>query len=258
MKPFEGRVAVVTGAGSGIGRAIALRLAAGDARLGLVGRRREPLEKVAAETGTEAVVAPADLRNGASVGAAFARIADRWGPLHVLVANAGVGGPNRPGPDGEGDRWDEIIRTNLDGSYQSARAFERRLAPGPEPRHMIVIASCLARFGVPGYTAYCASKAGLLGMVRAFAIEWAARNVLVNAICPGWVDTEMARRGMQDIAEREQESYDAVWANALAATPLDRISTPEEIAGLVAFLLSPDARSFTGQSIDPNNGSWMG
>jgi 3-oxoacyl-[acyl-carrier protein] reductase len=258
MKPFEGRVAVVTGAGSGIGRAIALRLAAGGARLGLVGRQREPLDKLAAEAGVEAVVSPADLRDHASLDAAFDRIADRCGPLHVLVANAGVGGPNRPGPGGEGDRWDEIVRTNLDGSYRSARAFERHLAPGPDPRHMIAISSCLARFGVPGYTAYCASKAGILGMVRAFAVEWAERNVLVNAICPGWVDTEMARRGMQDLAERQQQPYDEVRANALAATPLDRISAPEEIAGVVAFLLSPDANSFTGQSIDPNNGSWMG
>jgi NAD(P)-dependent dehydrogenase (short-subunit alcohol dehydrogenase family) len=95
-------------------------------------------------------------------------------------------------------------------------------------------------------------------MVRAFAVEWAERNVLVNAICPGWVDTEMARRGMQDLAERQREPYEEVRANALAATPLDRISAPEEIAGVVAFLLSPDANSFTGQSIDPNNGSWMG
>jgi NAD(P)-dependent dehydrogenase (short-subunit alcohol dehydrogenase family) len=258
MSALEGRAAVITGAGSGIGRAIALRLSSLGARVGLVGRRREPLEKLAAELTGDCAVASADVREAEALERAFGALSEHLGPLHALVANAGLGGPNRPGPDGDGDRWDEIIRTNLDGSYLSARAFERRLAPGPEPRHLVVIASCLARFGVPDYTAYCASKAGLLGMVRALALEWAERNVLVNAVCPGWVDTEMARRGMQEIADASGQSYEQARAEALAQTPLDRISEPDEIAGVVAFLLSPDARSFTGQSIDPNNGSWMG
>jgi len=93
------------------------------------------------------------------------------------VANSGLGGPNEPGPD---DRFDDLVTTNLNGTYRSIRAFESHLAPGPEARHVVVIASILARIGVPGYTGYCASKAGLLGLVRSFAAELAPANVQVN------------------------------------------------------------------------------
>jgi NAD(P)-dependent dehydrogenase (short-subunit alcohol dehydrogenase family) len=255
MEDQSGKSVVVSGAGSGIGRAIALRLSAEGARVALLGRRREALEAVAAEAKGETLVATADVRERAQVEAAFEAAAARFGPLSALVANAGVGGGNQPGPD---DRWDEVVRTNLDGSYFQVRAFERRLAPGPAERHCIVTSSCLARFGVPGYTAYCASKAGLLGLVRALALEWAERGVLVNAICPGWTDTEMARLGMQAIADGSGQTFEAARRGALDMVPTKRMSEPEEIAALVSFLLGPGGRSFTGQALDPNGGSWMG
>jgi NAD(P)-dependent dehydrogenase (short-subunit alcohol dehydrogenase family) len=103
-----------------------------------------------------------------------------------------VGGTNEAG---EIDRWDELIATNLTGTYNCVRAFERSLADGPDARHVVVISSVLARIGVPGYTGYSASKAGLLGLVRSLAAEWAPRNVLVNAVCPGWVATDMGGGG---------------------------------------------------------------
>lgn len=255
MGDFSGRHIVVTGAGTGIGRAIAQRLADGGARLALLGRREAPLAEVAAECGAGAIALPTDVRDAAAVDAAFAAAAERFGPLHALVANAGLGGPNRPGPD---DRWDEIVRTNLDGSYLCVRAFERRLAPGPEPRHVVLISSCLARFGVPGYTAYCASKAALLGMTKALAVEWAEQGVLVNSVCPGWVDTEMARQGMQAIADETGVTYQKARDDAVGLVPMGRMSEPDEIAGTVAFLIGPDGRSYTGQALDPNGGSWMG
>lgn len=255
MTEFSGRNAVVTGAGTGIGRAITLRLAQGGARVSLLGRRREQLEAVAGEAGAETRVVTVDVRDAEGVQKAFDEAAWHFGPLHALVANAGLGGPNRAGP---GDRWDEVVRTNLDGAYHCLRGFERHLAPGPEPRHVVLMSSCLARFGVPGYTAYCASKAGLLGLTRAVALEWAERNVLVNAICPGWVDTEMARVGMQAMADDAGQGFAEARSQALAAVPLGRMSEPDEIAALVAFLLGPGGRSFTGQALDPNGGSWMG
>ena len=255
MSSLAGRTALVTGAGSGIGRATALRLAREGAKVALLGRTASTLESVAAEAGGESCVLTADVCDRAAVDAAFAEAARRLGPLHVLVANAGVGGPDEL--DGR-CRFDEIVRTNLHGAYHSIRAFEARLAPGPAPRHAIVISSCVARFGVAGIAAYSAAKAGQLGLVRSLAVELAPLGVRVNAICPGWVETGMAEDRMREIAAERGASYERTRAELLAEVPLGRISDPEEIAGLVAFLCSDDAVAFTGQAFDPNNGSFMG
>lgn len=251
---LEGRVAVVTGAGTGIGRAIAERLADHGAKVALMGRRTEPLEETAAAIGETARVFPVDVANRDAVNEAFDSVHETLGAIHDVIVNAGIGGPNEPGPN---DRWDAILATNLTGAYSTIRAFVKHAAPGPDPRHAVVISSCLARFGVPGYTAYCASKAGTLGMVRAFAHELASDNILVNAICPGWVDTEMARDGMKGIAASMGKTLEEARPDILGAVPLERMSEPEEIAGLVAFLLSHDARTITGATLDQNAGSWM-
>jgi meso-butanediol dehydrogenase / (S,S)-butanediol dehydrogenase / diacetyl reductase len=252
---LAGRAAVVTGAGTGIGRAVALRLAAAGAAVALLGRTRASLEAVAGEAKGETLVRTVDVRDRAQVDEAFDDVAHRLGKLHLLVANAGVGGPDLA--DGA-DRWDDIVRTNLDGAYFCVRAFERHLAPGPAPRHVVVISSCVARFGVPGIAAYSAAKAGQLGLVRSLAAELAPQRVLVNAICPGWVETTMAEARMREIAATLGKPYEEARRELLAGVPLQRISEPDEIAGLVEFLAGPDAVAFTGQAFDPNNGAWMG
>lgn len=252
------RHVVVTGASSGIGRAIALRLASEGARLSLIARREALLEEVAAdcvERGAELVqIATADVREQASVDAAFALAHEAQGPIHGLVAASGVGGPNFAG---EEDRFLEVVQTNLVGTYWSLRAAERWLAAGPEPRHMVVIASVLARFGVAGHTAYCASKSGLLGLVRALALELAPRNVAVNSVCPGWVETEMAWEGIDNLGRAIGADRETALKVAMKTVPLKRMSQPDDVAGLVAWLLSADALGVTGAVIDINNGAFM-
>lgn len=246
---------VITGASSGIGRAIAARLHAGGARVTVMARRAALLDSLVAELGSAAFAAACDLREHAQIDAAFASAARHFGPIHAVVAAAGIGGANFPG---EGDRFDELVATNLTGTYRTLRAAQRHLAPGPEPRQMVLIASVLARFGVPGYTGYCASKAALLGLTKAMALELAGQGVRVNAICPGWVDTAMAWEGIDGMAKGMGITREAAHAMAMSAVPLGRMGTPEEVAGMVNFLLSPDAAIITGQAFDPNGGAWMG
>jgi len=202
---LSGRAAVVTGAGTGIGRAVALRLSRAGAAVALLGRTRAALDGVAGEAKGETFVHTADVRDRASVDEAIDAAAHRLGKLHLLVANAGSGGPDVV--DGE-DRFDDIVRTNLHGAYFSAHAFLRHLAPGPAPRHIVVISSCVARFGVPGIGAYSAAKAGQLGLVRSLAAELAPQGVRVNAILPGWVETSMAEARMREIAAATGKPYE--------------------------------------------------
>ena len=253
MGKLDGRHVVVTGAGRGIGRAIALRLAEEGARLSLLARGRDALDATAAAAGG-AFVAAVAIRDAEQVATGFAAAVEKNGPIHALVANSGIGGPNEPG---DGDRFGDLVATNLLGTYTCVRAAQRRLAPGPERRDLVVVSSILARIGVPGYTGYCASKAGLLGLVRSLAAELAGENVQVNAICPGWVETDMAWEGIELMADALGLSREDAYAQAMREVPLRRMSQPEDIAGTVAWLLSPDARGVTGQAIDQNGGAVM-
>ena len=250
---MAGRHIVVTGAGRGIGKAIALRLAQDGARLSLFARGEDALAQTASEIGG-AFVRGLDIRDGAEVDDAFAAAAQANGPIHALVANSGIGGPNDAG---EGDRFFDLVETNLVGTYRCVRAAERSFDTAADRRDIVVISSILARIAVPGYTGYSASKAGLLGLVRSLAAELAAVNVQVNAICPGWVDTDMAWEGIGLMAEAMGATRDDAYAEAMREVPLGRMSTPADIAGTVAWLLSPDARGVTGQAIDQNGGAFM-
>ena len=212
-------------------------------------RTADAIEALAAELGGAST--PVDIRDHDAVDAAFAQAAEANGAIHAVVAVSGIGGPNDPG---KGDRFEHLVATNLTGTYWCLRAAQRHLAQGPDPRHMVVISSILARIAVPGYTGYSASKAGLLGLVRSLAAELAPDGVQVNAICPGWVNTDMAWGGLDATGVGRDEAY----RRAMAEVPLGRMTEPDEIAGTVAWLLSPDARGVTGQAIDHNGGAWMG
>jgi len=249
---------VVTGAGSGIGQAIALRFAQSGEKLSLLGRRIEALEttaKQAKEAGASSVLTRScDIRQQKLVEQCFDELAQENGPIHVFVANSGIGGPNDAGPN---DRFDDIIATNVNGTYYCLRAAQKHLAKGPTLRHLLVISSILARFGVPAYTGYCASKTALLGLVRALSLEVATDNIQVNALCPGWVDTAMARLGIDAMAEAMGITHDDAYAEAMKAVPTGRMSQPEEIANVIAWMASEGARGMTGQAMDVNNGAYM-
>lgn len=256
---LAGRHVLITGAGTGIGRAIALRLAEEGAALSLLARQLPRLEETAAlareRHGARVWCAAGDIRVADEVRDAVRAACAEHGPLHALVANSGIGGPNEPGPD---DRFEELVATNLLGTYACLRSAQEALAPGPEARQLVVVSSILARIGVPGYTGYCASKAGLLGLVRALAAELAPENVMVNAVCPGWVDTEMARAGLEGMAAGLGVSFEQAHELAMSSVPMGRMGEPEEIAALVAWLLSSDAVGMTGQGLDMNGGAFMG
>lgn len=255
---LSGRHVVVTGAGTGIGRAIALRLAAEGARTTLVARDAtrlaETAQQIRASGGAEPLVLACDIRDRARVDATFAAAREARGPLYALVANSGIGGANSAG---SGDRFDDLVATNLTGTYSCLRAAERHLDRSKEARHLVVIASILARIGVGGYTGYCASKAGLMGLVRALAAELAEQDVQVNAVCPGWVDTDMARTGLEGMARGMNVSVTEAERIAMSAVPMRRMSAPQDVAGLVAWLVSADARGVTGQGLDINGGAFM-
>ena len=252
---------IITGAGTGIGAAAAIALSRRpNTRVVLIGRRKAPLEQVASKCVGPAMVHAMDAADRSAwvafLGSAELDLAAN--PLVGVFANAGIGGPNRF-EEGTGDRWDEIIRINLTGTYVTVEACKPHLdaAASEGPRHVVVTSSVLARFGVPGQSAYVASKTGLLGLVRSWATEWSADGVLVNAICPGWVETEMARNSIQAMADQAGRSYDEELEVQSRILPTGRISQPEEVAELVVWLMSDAQRSITGQGIDINNGSFM-
>jgi NAD(P)-dependent dehydrogenase (short-subunit alcohol dehydrogenase family) len=248
---------IVTGAGSGMGQAAAVALSQqSDTRVILIGRREEMLLATRSKMheGPHAHYS-LDLRDANRLRAALASDPVSGSGLDGIFANAGVGGENHYG---ESDRWDEIIGINLTGTYHSIMESLPYLRKSPSPfRHILITSSCLARFGVPRYTAYCTSKTGLLGLTRSLAVELAPERILVNALCPGWVNTEMARAGIALIAAHEREDYDKEVARQQALVPLGRFSEPEEIAETVLFLFSNRQTSMTGQAIDINNGSFM-
>jgi len=243
---------IISGAGSGIGRAIAIQLAKQSNQCILLGRKKKPLqETLALLSGEGHQVLIADIRSKDSLEDA-ARVLDGKA-VDGLVANSGIGGENYWG---DNDRWNDIIGTNLTGTYNFVNTFLPNLRKsGSSEKHILITSSVLARLGVANYSAYCASKAGLLGLMRSWAVQFASEKILVNAICPGWVDTEMSQEGLQGIADNIGISKAEFYDIAMQSVPLRRMSQPEEIAGLVVYLLSQG--SITGQTVDINCGAVM-
>jgi NAD(P)-dependent dehydrogenase (short-subunit alcohol dehydrogenase family) len=247
---------LVTGGGRGIGRAIALTFAGEETVVAIAGRTQPQLESTAREiedTGSRAIRLEMDVSNEQSVTRAFAALRTDLTHLDVLVNNAGVGG-GEPVASSDVERWRRTIDTNLTGTYLVTRAALPLMRAGGR---IINLSSVLGRFGVPGYTAYCASKHAVIGFTRALALELAPQEITVNALCPGWVDTEMAEQGMRQGASATGKTFDQFRESALGAVPIKRIIQPREVAALAAFLASPSASAITGQTYNICGGQTM-
>jgi len=259
---------LITGAGSGIGAAVAQKLSQREGvRVLLVGRRPDALEKVRSAMHRPDMHAALSVDVSDAQALVAALESEKAGldkhPLVGVFANAGIGGGNQWGED---DRWGDIIRVNLTGTYNTLMASRPFLDRSEGVKQVLVTSSVLARFGVPGQSAYVTSKTGLLGLVRSLAVEWSPQGIMVNAVCPGWVDTDMARNSIQSMADAQGLSFEECKAQQEAILPSLRMTKPVEMAQWVDFVFAglgegevePRLATFTGQALDVNSGSWMG
>lgn len=257
MSSLSAEHVVVTGAGRGIGAAIVQLLAGEGARITLLGRNRELLDHVASEVGarTQTCVVAADVTDGAALQAAFAQARNQLGPITILVNNAGQA-RSAPLQNASDALWDEMLAVNLTGVYRCIRcALPDMLAAG---RGRIVnIASTAGLIGYPYVTAYCAAKHGVIGLTRALALELARKNISVNAVCPGYTDTDLARDAIANIQQKTGRDEAAVRAIFTSRNPQGRLVAPEEVARTVLWLCTNDVASITGQSIAVAGGEVM-
>jgi NAD(P)-dependent dehydrogenase (short-subunit alcohol dehydrogenase family) len=256
--PLEaGRKAIVTGAGSGFGRAIATELVDAGARVGLVDVNADALATVAAELGEAATPLPADVRNRAEVAEAIGRFATDAGGLDTLVISAGVIHIKPLGDVSEAD-WDLTLDVNLKGAFLTAQAAAPHLAESGRGR-IVTISSDAGRRGAPGIAAYAASKFGLIGLTESLAMELAAEGVTANAVCPvGCPTTEMGQGVLAWKIGETGKAADEIVAAAGSSNPIGRNATEADITAAVMFFLAPGSSFFTGVSLDVDGGLRMG
>jgi NAD(P)-dependent dehydrogenase (short-subunit alcohol dehydrogenase family) len=253
---LQGRHAVVTGAARGIGAAIAASLAARGARLTLLGRRREPLDELRASLpGGPHGAAIADVADPAQVQAAFEAARSARGPVAILVNNAGAA-ESAPFGRTSLELWQRMLSVNLTGTFLCTQAaLPDMLAAGWG--RVVNIASTAGQRGYAYASAYAAAKHGVIGLTRSLALETARGGVTVNAVCPGYTDTELLRAGVRNIVERTGRSAEAARAELAAANPQRRLVQPAEVADTVLWLCGEAAASINGQSISVSGGEVM-
>jgi 3-hydroxybutyrate dehydrogenase len=236
------RRVLVTGGGSGIGRAVARAFAgAGDA-VTIAGRRREALEETAEGFGMECRVA--DVTDEGQVAALFDR------PFDVVVANAGAGKAARL-KDTSLEMWNDTLAVNLTGVFLTFRAAYPAMGPGGR---LIALASTASLKGGPAVAAYAAAKHGVLGLVRSLALEVAKSGITVNAVCPGYVDTPMAEAAVAGLMARQGISEAEAVAKVTGGNPMGRLITTGEVVAAVMFLASPGASMVNGHALSVSGG----
>jgi NAD(P)-dependent dehydrogenase (short-subunit alcohol dehydrogenase family) len=245
------RTCLVTGASRGIGAAIAARLSDDGHRVALLGRDAAALEAVAAMLPSPSLVVPADLTDPEQTEGAFARVEREWGPVEVLVSNAGSGAA-APLVETSDELWAEMIELNLTAPFRLIRRAVPAMVTGGWGR-IVVVASVVAKRGESQVTAYSAAKHGVLGLVRATAAELARTGVTANAVCPGYADTPMTDATVAAIAGRSGRSEDETRAALARRQPIGRLIDPAEVAEAVRFCVVNAA--VTGQGINVDGGT---
>jgi 3-oxoacyl-[acyl-carrier protein] reductase len=241
---LSGQVALVTGASQGIGKAIAVVLGAAGAKVACIARNAEKLAETASairSAGGTAEVFACDVTNAESVQKVVDAVTEKWEKLHIVVNNAGITRDTLT-PRMSDEDWDQVINTNLRGTFLFTRAATRPMMQQRYGR-IINIASVSGLMGNPGQANYSASKAGVIGMTRTVAKEFAGRKITVNAVAPGFIETEMTA-AMGDVVLQEVKKR----------IPAKRVGTADEIAYTVLFLASPAAAYITGQTITVDGG----
>jgi NAD(P)-dependent dehydrogenase (short-subunit alcohol dehydrogenase family) len=258
MTESHGKTVLVTGAGRGIGKAIALAFAAEKNRVVITGRTATALEQVAAEiraTGTEVLASACDVTQKPQVQNLQHEIEKHFGAVQVLVNNVGIA-PAAGFLEMPDDLWDEVMRVNVKAAYHCCKSFLSAMVDARWGR-VINIASTVARVTYPGISAYATSKHAILGLTRSLAMETARSGVTVNAVCPGYVNTELTRENARRLAEKRGQSLEEALASMAASCPQRRLIEPEEVAYVTLMLASDRAGGITGQAIQVDGGAVM-
>jgi len=253
--PLAGRHAVVTGAARGIGAAIARRLAADGARLTLLGRQEGPLQELAAElpASAQAQAIVCDVADPAAVGLAFGKISGST--AHILVNNAGQAASAPFGRTSD-ELWQRMLAVNLTGTFLCARAtLPAMLAAGWG--RVVNISSTAGQRGYAYVSAYAAAKHGVIGLTRSLALEVASKGITVNAVCPGYTETDLLRESVDNVVAKTGRGAEEARAEFAQHNPQGRIIQPEEVASTVAWLCSSGASAINGQSISVSGGEVM-
>ena len=252
------KLAFITGGGRGIGRAIAIAFAREGASIVVAARTRAEIDRVASEVanqfGVESFAVECDVANAESVTAAFAQTRETFGRgPDILVNNAGIAETALFVKSDE-SMWERHVNTNIGGTFRCTHAALPEMIERGWGR-VINIASIAGKTGAPYISAYAASKHGVLGLTRSIALEVAAQGITVNAICPGYVDTEMTSRGVENIVARTGKSAEKALDVLKEMSPQNRLVTAEEVAALALLLASEEGRGINGQAINVDGGT---